>query len=89
MARPKRSSPPVPASTVYTQFIASLERPGCVHCAECSADMLPEHREPECALSVARYAFVTEFGEVFDEVFGGGARETGPIALDSEFAEVA
>jgi hypothetical protein len=89
MARPKRSSPTVPASTVYTQFIAALKRAGCVHCAWCSDDVVREHRERECALSVARNAFVTELAEVFGEVFAAGARETAPTMFDSELVEVA
>jgi hypothetical protein len=89
MARPQRSSPTVPASTVYTQFIALLKKAGCVYCAACSDDVVREHRERECALSVARNAFVTEFAEVFGEIFAAGARETAPIMFDSELAEVA
>ena len=89
MARPKRSSPTAPASTVCAQFNALPKKAGGAYFAECSTDIVHEHREHECALSVARNAFVTEFGEVFDEVFVGGARETAPIMFDSELAEVA
>jgi hypothetical protein len=70
MARPKRSSPTAPASTVYTQFIALLKKAGCTYCAECRGHMYPDHREHVGALEldrhVSRVKIVAEFGVVVD-----------------------
>jgi len=96
MARAKRSSPTVPASTVYTQFIASLKKAGGVYCAECHGYTYPDHREHFDAIALDRHAsrvkIVAEFGQMFvvdaHETAANYPSDT-PMAIDSELAEVA